>query len=45
MVRADAGGDDQLKLLRLLDPLLGHVSGPEGLRDDDLGVGELLVEY
>ena len=45
VIRADAGGDDQLELFRLLDPLLGHVSGPERLRDHDLGVGKLLVEH
>ena len=45
VIRADAGGDDQLQLFRLLDPLLGHVSGPERLRDHDLGVGKLLVQH
>ena len=45
VIGADAGGDDELELLRLLDALARHVGGPEGLRDDDLGVGQLLVEY
>ena len=44
VVGADAGGDDELELLRLVEALLGHVGGPEGLGDDDLGVGKLLVE-
>ena len=44
VVGADAGGDDQLQLLRLVEALLGHVSGPERLGDDDLGVGQLLLE-
>ena len=44
MVGADAGGDDELELLRLVEALLGHIGGPEGLRDHDLGVGQLLLE-
>src|SRR5262249_48424555 len=45
MVGTDAGGDDQLELLSFVDALLGHVGWPEGLRDDDLSVGQLFVEY
>ena len=44
MVRADAGGDDQLQLGRLGDAFRRHVGRPEGLRNDDLGVGQFLVE-
>ncbi len=44
VVGADAGGDDELELLRLVEALLGHVGGPEGLRDHDLGVRQLLLE-
>jgi len=38
-------GDDELELLRLVETLLGHVSGPERLRDHDFGVGQFLVEH
>ena len=34
----------ELQLLRLVDALRGHVGRPERLRDDDLGVGQLLLE-
>ena len=44
MVRADAGGDGELELLGLGEPLLGEISRPERLRDHDLGVGQLLLE-
>ena len=44
VVGADAGGDDELELLRLVEALLGHVGRPERLRDHDLGVGQLLLE-
>ena len=44
MVRADAGGDRQLELRRLGDPLGGQVGRPEGLRDDDVGIGEFALE-
>lgn len=44
MVRTDAGGDGKLELLGLGDALLGEIGGPEGLGDDDLGVGKLLLE-
>ena len=44
MVRADPGGHDHLEVPRPADPLGGHVSGPERLRDDDVGVDELAVE-
>ena len=45
VIRADAGGDDQLQLLGLRDALRCHIGGPERLRDHDLGVGQLLVEH
>ena len=44
VVGADAGGDDHLELRRLGDALGRHVGRPERLRDDDLGVVQLLVE-
>ena len=44
VVGADAGGDRQLQLRRLGDPLGRQVGGPERLRDDDLGVGQLALE-
>ena len=44
MVGADPGGDRQLQVRRLGDPLGGQVGGPEGLRDHHLGVGQVLVE-
>ena len=44
VIRADAGRDDQLQLRRLLEPLGRHVGRPERLRDDDVRIGELLLE-
>ena len=44
VVGADPGGDRELQVRRLGDPLRGQVRGPERLRDDDLGVGQLAVE-
>ena len=44
MVRADAGGDDELQILRLVEALFGHIGRPEGLRDHDFGVGQLFLE-
>ena len=44
MVGADAGRDGELEVRRLGDPLRGQVRGPERLRDDDLGVGQLALE-
>ena len=38
------GGDGELQLRRLGDPLRREVRGPERLRDDDVGVGELALE-
>ena len=45
VVGADPGGDRELQVRRLGDPLGGQVGGPEGLRDHDLGVGELALEH
>ena len=44
VVGADAGGDRQLQVRRLGDPLGGQVGRPERLRDDDVGVGQLALE-
>ena len=44
VVGADAGGDRELELRRLGDPLGGQVGGPERLGDDDVGVGQLAFE-
>ena len=44
VVGADAGGERQLQLRRLGDPLGGQVGGPERLGDDDLGLGQLALE-
>ncbi len=44
VVGADAGGDDHLQLLGLVEALLRHVGRPERLRDDDVRVGKLAVE-
>jgi hypothetical protein len=44
VVGTDAGGERQLEVRRLGDPLRGQVRGPERLRDDDLGIGQVLVE-
>ena len=45
VVGADPGGDRELQLRRLGDALGGQVGGPERLRDDDLGVGQLALEH
>src|SRR5262249_28547317 len=45
VIGADAGSDDELELLRLVEALLGHIGRPEGLGDDDLGIGQLLLEH
>src|SRR5207302_9640714 len=44
VVHADSRRDRQLELRRLRDPFGREVGGPERLRDDDLGVRELLLE-
>ena len=44
MVGPDPGGHGELEVRCLGDPLRGQVRGPERLRDDDLGVGELALE-
>ena len=44
MIRADAGGDRELQVRRLGDPLGRQVGGPERLGDDDVGVGQLALE-
>ena len=44
VVRADAGGDGQLEIGGLGDALGGQVGRPERLGDDDVGVGQLLLE-
>ena len=44
VVGADAGGQRELQLRRLGDPLGGQVGGPERLGDHDIGVGELALE-
>ena len=44
VVGADARGDGELELRRLGDSLSREVRGPERLRDDDVGVGELALE-
>ena len=44
VIRADTGRDDQLELRRLLEPFGRHVGGPERLRDDDVGIGQLPLE-
>ena len=45
MIGADAGRERQFELLGLGDPLLRQIGRPEGLRDDDLGVGELALQH
>ena len=45
VIGADAGGERQLQLLRLRDPLLGQVGGPERLRDHHFGVRQMLLEH
>ena len=44
VVGADPGGERQLQVRRLGDPLGGQVGGPEGLGDDHLGVGQVALE-
>ena len=44
VVGPDAGGDRQLEPGGLRDALGGQVSGPEGLGDDDVRVGQLPLE-
>ena len=44
VVGADPGGQRQLQVRRLGDPLGGQVGGPERLRDDDVGLGQLALE-
>ena len=45
MVGADAGGDRELELRRSGDPVGGEIGRPEGLRDDDVEIGQLALEY
>ena len=44
MVRADTGSDTKLELGCLLDELGGEVTGMEGSGDEDLCLGEFLLE-
>ena len=44
MVGADPGGQRELQILRLGDPLGGQIGRPEGLRDDHVGVDQLALE-
>jgi hypothetical protein len=44
VVGADAGSDRELQVRRLGDPLSGQIGRPEGLGDDDVGVGQLALE-
>ena len=44
VVRADPGGQRQLELGCLGDPLRGQVGGPEGLGDHHIGVRKLSLE-
>jgi hypothetical protein len=44
VVRANTRCDGQFKLWSLGDSLGGQVGRPEGLRDDNLGVRQFLVE-
>ena len=44
VVGADPGGQRQLQLRRLGDPLGRQVGRPEGLGDDDLGLRQLALE-
>jgi hypothetical protein len=36
--------DNELQFRRLGEPLRGHIGGPERLRDNDFGVGQLAIE-
>ena len=44
MVRPDTGGDAKLELGSLLDEVRSEVAGVERGGDEDLGVGEVLLE-
>lgn len=44
MVRANTGGDTQLELGGFLDEFGGEVTGMEGGSDEDVGIGEFLLE-
>src|SRR5262249_5738404 len=44
MVRADSRGQCKLQFWRFGDPLPRQISGPEGLRDDNVGAGQLALE-
>ncbi len=45
VIRADTGSDRELQIVGLADSLLGQVGGPERLRDNDVGVGQLPLEH
>ncbi|SKV99926.1 Uncharacterised protein [Mycobacteroides abscessus subsp. abscessus] len=45
VIRADTGRQCQLELGRLGNSLGTEVCGPEGLGDDDIGVGKFLLEH
>merc|ERR1712167_210077 len=45
VIRADAGGEAHLEVLGLGDALRGHVCGPEGLRDHNIGVDEFSLKH
>ncbi len=45
MVRADSRRQCQLQLGRLGNSLRTEICGPEGLRDDHIGVGQLLLKH
>ncbi len=44
VVRSDSRGDGEFEIRCFRDALLGQVGRPEGLRDDDVGVDEFLLE-
>ena len=44
MIGANAGGDTDLEVLRLVDELPGKVAGVEGRGDEDLSVLDVLLE-
>ena len=44
VVRTDSGRDDQLQVGGLGEPLRRQIRGPERLRDDDVGVGQVAIE-
>jgi hypothetical protein len=44
VIRADSRSDGEFQLRRFSDPLGGQVGGPEGLRDDDVGIGQFAFE-